>query len=145
MTTSSACVRPKVSVGPPRQPAQLAGPILHPETVERLTCDAALVSILENGRGEVLNVGRKTRVIPSAIQRALKARDQTCRYPGCSQTRYVDGHHIEHWSEGGETKLDNLILLCRRYHRLVHEFGYRVKTSAVDFQFVKVPRTDPRT
>ena len=121
------------------------GPILHPETVKRLACDGALVSLLENDRGEVLNVGRKTRVIPSAIQRALKARDQTCRYPGCSHTRYVDGHHIVHWSEGGETKLDNLILLCRRHQRLVHEYGFRVVRSDFGIQFAKVPRTDPRT
>ena len=63
------------------------GPLLHPETVKRLTCDGALVSIIDNAQGEPLNVGRKTRVIPSAIQRALRARDQGCRYPGCSHTR----------------------------------------------------------
>ncbi len=113
------------------------GPVLHPETVKRLTCDGALVSILENGQGEVLNVGRKTRIIPSAIRRALKARDTTCQYPGCSHTRYVDGHHIVHWSEGGETKLDNLVLLCRRHHRLVHEYGFRVVKSDLAFHFLK--------
>ena len=111
------------------------GPHLHPETVRRLTCDGALVSILENSQGEVLNVGRKTRVIHSAIRRALKARDDTCRYPGCSHTKYVDGHHIVLWSDGGETKLDNLLLLCRRHHRLVHEFGYRVEKTEAGFGF----------
>ncbi len=113
------------------------GPHLHPETVRRLTCDGALVSVLENGQGEVLNVGRKTRVIPTAIRRALRARDRSCQYPGCSQSRYVDGHHIVHWADGGETKLDNLILICRRHHRLVHEFGYQIIKTETGFEFVK--------
>ena len=95
---------------------------------------------LENGQGEVLNVGRKTRIIPSAIRRALKARDTTCQYPGCSHTRYVDGHHMVHWSDGGETKLDNLVLLCRRHHRLVHEYGFRVVKSDFGFHFLKANR-----
>jgi len=111
------------------------GPLLHPETVRRLTCDGALVSVLEDERGQVLNVGRKTRVIPSAIRRALVARDRRCQYPGCTHTRYVDGHHIVHWAQGGETKLDNLVLLCRRHHRLVHEHGYRVEKSGDGFRF----------
>jgi len=105
------------------------GPVLHPETVKRLTCDGALISMIENERGEVLNVGRKTRTIPSAVRRALRSRDLHCRYPGCSHTRYLDGHHIVHWAHGGETKLDNLILLCRRHHRFVHEQGMSVSWS----------------
>ena len=112
------------------------GPHLHPETVKRLSCDGALVSVLENGAGEVLNVGRKTRVIHPSIRRALKARDGHCQYPGCSQSRYVDGHHLVHWADGGETKLKNLVLLCRRHHRLVHEFGYVVQNTAAGFEFV---------
>lgn len=115
------------------------GPALHPETVRRLTCDGALVSMLENARGEVLNVGRKTRVIPWAVRRALKARDGHCQYPGCGQSRYVDGHHIVHWAHGGETRLDNLVLLCRRHHRLVHELGCKVTRTADGFRFGPPP------
>lgn len=115
------------------------GPVLHPETVRRLTCDGALVSMLENDRGEVLNVGRKTRVIPWAVRRALKARDGHCQYPGCGQSRYVDGHHIVHWANGGETRLDNLVLLCRRHHRLVHEHGWEVMRTADGFRFGPPP------
>ena len=99
------------------------GPLLHPETVRRLTCDGALVSVLEDDDGRVLNVGRKTRTIPPAIRRALTARDVHCQFPGCTQTRHLDGHHLVHWAHGGVTSLDNLILLCRRHHRHVHEFG----------------------
>jgi hypothetical protein len=66
-------------------------------------------------------VGRKTRTIPAAIRRALNTRDGGCRFPGCTHQRYVDAHHIEHWANGGETKLSNLVTLCRLHHRLVHE------------------------
>jgi hypothetical protein len=97
------------------------GPSLAVETVRRLACDASIVSVVENERGEPLDVGRKTRSIPPAIRRALNARDRGCRFPGCSNTRYVDAHHIHHWAQGGETKLSNLVQLCRFHHRQVHE------------------------
>ena len=97
------------------------GPSLPAETVRRLACDASIVNILEDAEGEPLNVGRKTRSIPPALRRALNARDRGCRFPGCSHTRYLDAHHVHHWSRGGETKLSNLSLLCRFHHRQVHE------------------------
>ena len=97
------------------------GPSLPVETVRRLACDASIVHVLEDPQGEPLNVGRKTRSIPPAIRRALNARDRGCRFPGCSNTRYVDAHHIHHWSKGGETKISNLVQLCRHHHRQVHE------------------------
>jgi hypothetical protein len=74
----------------------------------------------------VLDVGRKTRTVPPSIRRALQARDQTCRFPGCTARR-CDAHHVEHWSDGGSTSLDNLVLLCRRHHRSVHEGGFSVR------------------
>ena len=73
----------------------------------------------------VLDVGRKTRTIPPALRRALDVRDRGCRFPGCG-LRFTDAHHIVHWADGGETKLDNTLLLCRRHHRTVHEGGYQV-------------------
>jgi hypothetical protein len=94
------------------------------ETSRRLACDASIIQWLETEEGEPLSVGRKTRSIPPAIRRALKRRDGGCRFPGCTATRFVDAHHVHHWADGGETKMDNLVLLCRRHHRLVHEGGF---------------------
>jgi hypothetical protein len=91
------------------------------ETARRLACDASVVAIVEDEHGEPLSVGRKTRSIPPALHRALRSRDRGCRFPGCCNTRYVDAHHIHHWAHGGETKLSNLITLCRFHHRAVHE------------------------
>jgi hypothetical protein len=96
------------------------------ETSRRLACDASVVVIEEGPEGSALDVGRKTRSIPPAIRRALNARDGRCRFPGCT-ARHCDAHHITHWAEGGGTSLDNLLLLCRRHHRLVHEGGIGIE------------------
>jgi Domain of unknown function (DUF222)/HNH endonuclease len=101
------------------------GPALAPETAERLACDASLVELVERD-GVPLSVGRKTRTVPPAIRRALQARDQQCCFPGCGNKRFLHAHHIRHWAYGGETRLDNLVLLCPRHHRFVHEAGYSI-------------------
>jgi Domain of unknown function (DUF222)/HNH endonuclease len=99
------------------------------ETARRLACDSALVGIVDDDDGEPLNVGRKTRAISPALRRALKARDRGCRFPGCTHTRFTQGHHVEHWANGGETKLSNLITLCHFHHHLVHEGGFGVERT----------------
>jgi hypothetical protein len=96
------------------------------ETARRITCDASIVPLIVNGDGEVLSIGRKRRAVPTGLRRALRQRDKRCRYPGCPNDRFVDAHHVEHWGHGGETQLDNLLILCRRHHRLLHEGGYSV-------------------
>jgi hypothetical protein len=108
------------------------------ETARRLACDASLVVLVEDEQGEPLNVGRKTRTIPPALRRALRSRDRGCRFPGCTHTRFVDGHHVQHWAQGGETSLSNLVSLCRFHHRLLHEG--RVVVQVLDdgaFRFVR--------
>jgi Domain of unknown function (DUF222) len=101
------------------------GPALAAETARRLACDGSLVEIRERD-GEPLSVGRKRRTIPPAMRRALQARDRCCRFPGCENRRFLDAHHVQHWVAGGETKLTNLVLLCGRHHRFLHEGGYSI-------------------
>ncbi len=96
------------------------------ETSQRLACDAGLVRVDHAGDGSVLDVGRRSRTIPPAVRRALEVRDRGCRFPGCG-LRFAEGHHVVHWAQGGETKLTNLVLLCRHHHRLVHEEGWKVE------------------
>jgi hypothetical protein len=105
------------------------GPALSIDTARRLACEATIVGLLEGADGEPLDIGRKSRSIPAAISRALKARDGGCRFPGCDRTRYTEGHHVVHWASGGETTLSNLVTLCGFHHRLVHEGGYGLKTT----------------
>ncbi len=105
------------------------GPCVSAETSERIACDCSLTTIVEDQFGEPLNISRRSRSIPPPMRRALIARDGGCRFPGCTNHRFCDGHHIEHWQHGGETCLDNLVLLCRHHHRLVHEGGFDCRRS----------------
>jgi hypothetical protein len=113
------------------------GPVVAGETVRRLTCDSAIVRLLETGDGEPLDVGRKTRVISPALRRAVKRRDRHCRFPGCTHARHWEGHHCRHWADGGATSLDNVVGVCRFHHRLLHEGGYFVVKDGADFVFCR--------
>jgi hypothetical protein len=114
------------------------GPAIAAETARRLACDASVIRMLENAKGEPLDVGRRTRTLPPGIRRALQARDKGCRFPSCCFKRYVDGHHVQHWANGGETRLGNLVTLCRFHHRLVHEGQVVIQTlDDGAFRFVK--------
>ncbi len=99
-----------------------------PETARRLTCDSALVGLVES-KGEPLSIGKRSRRVPHGMRRALEARDRTCRFPGCANLARLDSHHVVHWTREGETKLPNLLLLCKRHHRLVHEGGYTLSQA----------------
>jgi hypothetical protein len=90
------------------------------ETSRRLACDAGVVRIFQGPGGEVLGAGPRTRTASPAVRRALEARDRGCRFPGCG-LRFTDAHHVKHWADGGESTLRNMVLLCRRHHRAVHE------------------------
>ena len=109
------------------------------ESVKRLCCDGHTVILGEDENGEPLNIGRKTRTVPTAIKRALMARDKNCAFPGCHHKRFVDAHHIHHWSAGGETSLDNLMLLCSQHHKLVHEGGFTIQRDYQNHWFFKRP------
>jgi hypothetical protein len=98
----------------PGQPGQSVledGVHVPAETSRRLACEATRVVMRHAGDGSVLDVGRRTRIIPPALRRALAARDRGCRFPGC-RVRHAQGHHIQHWAAGGPTRLANLALLC---------------------------------
>ena len=88
------------------------------ETVKRLACDASLVVVTEDERGTPLSVGRKHRAVSTSLRRALWSRDRGCTFPGCHRTRFVDAHHVQHWVDGGETSVDNLVLLCSYHHQV---------------------------
>ena len=99
------------------------------ETSRRLACDAGKVVMKHDSEGNILDVGRRTRTIPTPIRRALTVRDEGCQFPGCG-LKFCETHHLKHWADGGKTSLENLVLLCRRHHRAVHEEGYRIEHTA---------------
>lgn len=106
-----------------------AGPV-PAETARRVACDASVTRITLNATGEPMSAGRTARTVPPAMRRALVVRDRRCRFPGCDRPpEWTDAHHLRHWADGGETRLDNLVLLCRRHHRAVHELGVELAAA----------------
>ncbi len=103
------------------------GPI-PPEAARRWACDANVSRVITDARSVPLDLGRRTKVVPAALRRAVVARDGTCRFPGCDRPPgWCDAHHVRHWADGGETALGNLVLLCRPHHRLIHRgFGVQM-------------------
>ncbi len=104
------------------------GTHLSAEAFRRVACDCGLVAAGTDG--ETLSIGRRTRTIPPAIRRALMLRDHGCVFPGCTHSHFLHGHHIHHWFHGGETSVDNLVLLCTVHHHLVHEGGWTIARDA---------------
>ena len=124
------------------------GPVA-PESLRVLCCDAAVVPIVMNGTGQPLDVGRMTRTIPDGLRRAVAARDRGCAHPGCDRPMsWAEIHHIREWESGGETKLDNLVALCRVHHRQIHstEWIVRIRDGLPEFippswlDFEQIPR-----
>jgi hypothetical protein len=93
-------------------------------TARRIACDASVMRVVMAGRSEPVDIGRRTAVVPPAMRRAVIVRDRHCRFPGCDRPHHwCDAHHVVHWADGGDTAVHNLLLLCRRHHRLVHDRG----------------------
>ena len=116
------------------------------EVARQLACDTHMRVVLEDDDGKVLNIGRKSRTIPRAIAHALNIRDGGCRYPGCTQHFWTDAHHVRHWAAGGETKLENLITLCRFHHSQLHKDVYEIEVKDQDFVFINQDKEEiPRS
>jgi hypothetical protein len=101
------------------------------DAVRRLACDADITRVVLDGRSEPLEIGRRTKVVPPSMRRALIVRDGGCTFPGCERPpAWADAHHVIHWADGGETGLSNLALLCRPHHRLIHAGRFSVAIEA---------------
>lgn len=111
-------------------------------TLALISCNATISTMIHDMAGAIVDVGRRTRKPPPALRRAIRERDgYRCQFPGC-RSRRTDAHHIVHWANGGETKLGNLISLCKRHHALVHDKGYFITSASSGFAFYN-PRGTP--
>jgi hypothetical protein len=125
-----------------------------PSELRMLCCDAGVIPIVLGGHGEILDVGRDRRTIPTALRRAVTVRDRGCARPGCDRPpSWTEIHHIKEWSRGGHTKLDNLVMLCRTHHREIHATEWIVRMARDGLpEFIppawidkdQVPRRQPR-
>ena len=96
-------------------------------SLQRMACDCSVTRVLLSQESVVVDIGRSRRMITGPARKALNARDGHCRWPGCERpASWCDGHHIVHWIEGGTNEPNNLVLLCRRHHRMVHEGGWQL-------------------
>ncbi|MFX1784447.1 DUF222 domain-containing protein [Prescottella equi] len=113
-------------------------------TARRLACDCHLTPIVMDD-GVPINLGRSSRTVSKKQRRALIARDHGCVFPGCgAPPAHCEGHHIKHWADGGPTDLDNLVLLCRYHHTLLHHSHWDVKIGADRHPWFTPPSTvDP--
>jgi hypothetical protein len=118
------------------------GPALSLNTLALISCSATISTMIHDTAGAILDVGHRTRKPPPALRRAIRERDgYRCQFPGC-RSRRTDAHHIVHWANGGETKLGNLISLCKRHHALVHDKGCFIASTPGGFAFYS-PRGTP--
>src|SRR3954454_14200569 len=112
----------------------------------RLACDAVLLPVLLGSRGQILDVGRSTRILSHYLWLALVTRDRHCASPSCSRPPIAcDAHHIKHWADGGITALHNLVLLCRHHHTIIHTTPWDVRINPTDHrpEFLPPARLDP--
>jgi hypothetical protein len=130
--TSPASPAPPRPPGYPADPARCHvedGPAISVTTAQMIACGSNWGWMLHDSAGKLLDLGRRRRRPNAALRRAARERDTCrCRFPGC-ESRRVDLHHIQYWSNGGRTKLDNLVSLCKYHHMLVHERGYLIAAA----------------
>ncbi|MDP9067337.1 MAG: HNH endonuclease [Actinomycetota bacterium] len=114
------------------------GAPISPAVAERMSCDCRIQNISRDVDGRIVGIGEVSRSLPPWLRRELQRRDEGCRFPGCGRPRFLDGHHIQHWTKGGKTELPNLISLCRHHHKLLHEGGWSLRGDpAGEVTFVK--------
>jgi hypothetical protein len=118
--------------GPGMQPVDIT-----PQTARRLACDADVLPVVLNGAGQVLDLGRTSRTWTTAQRRAARLRDSGCVWPGCHTTLdRCDLHHLEFWSHGGRSDLDNSAHVCAFHHWLVHHTTWTLRRDPTTKQIV---------
>jgi hypothetical protein len=106
----------------------LDGVPLSPRVAAAILCDSVMHRTVVDPAGAILDYGRATRTISAPLWSALVVRDQGCRFPGCDrEPRWCEAHHVVWFSEGGETSIWNLVLLCTRHHHQLHDKGWKAK------------------
>lgn len=101
--------------------AEIGQDVLDKYTIDRLACDGDFRRIVFGPKTEIIDIGRRLRLVTKPMRDAITARDRHCAFPGCDRPpQWCDAHHIIPWWEGGPTSTGNLILLCRHHHTLIH-------------------------
>jgi hypothetical protein len=120
------------------------GTPLSASQVRRWACDARVIPVVLGGASEPLDVGRAMRTVPLSLRRALVVRDRGCAFPGCDRPPGLcQAHHCRHWVDGGETSVENCVLLCEVHHRHVHCTGWEILILPGYVEFIPPALIDP--
>jgi hypothetical protein len=120
------------------------GTHLSASAARRWACDAKIIPVVLGGESEPLDVGRAMRTVPLSLRRALVARDRGCAFPGCDRPPALcQAHHCRHWADGGDTSIENCVLLCQTHHRHVHGTGWEVLIRPHRVEFIPPAIIDP--
>ncbi|WP_321171906.1 DUF222 domain-containing protein [[Arthrobacter] sp. ATCC 21022] len=131
------------SARPGSATATFTGPI-HASTIRKIACDADILPVLLGTNGQILDIGRTTRIFPPHIRKAIAARDQGCTFPDCTiPAPWCEAHHITYWSQGGTTSTNNGTLLCSHHHHLIHKEQWKITTHQGIPWFTPPPHIDP--
>ncbi|SDL47553.1 protein of unknown function [Arthrobacter sp. ov407] len=115
------------------------------DTIRKIACDADIIPVVLGGDGQVLDIGRASRVFPPHVRKALTARDRGCAFPQCTiPAPWCEAHHITYWSRGGSTGTDNGTLLCSHHHHLIHKEQWTIQIQTGIPWFIPPPHLDPR-
>ncbi|MFM7068548.1 MAG: DUF222 domain-containing protein [Actinomycetes bacterium] len=108
-------------------------------TVRTLVCDPVIRPIVTDSLGNPVDLGRRTRLVPDRLRKALHLRDGGCVFPGCdAPPEWCDLHHVVHWADGGSTSAENLAALCRHHHGVTHRTGWSMRsTRAQTFEWTR--------
>ncbi|MBK5269247.1 MAG: DUF222 domain-containing protein, partial [Acidimicrobiia bacterium] len=118
--------------------AEIGRDVLEKYTVDRLACDADFRRIVFGPKSEIIDVGRRLRLVTKPMRDAITARDRQCAFPGCDRPpQWCDAHHIIPWWEGGPTSTGNLILLCRHHHTLIHTGTFTLRGTGHQPKFYR--------
>ncbi len=108
------------------------------QEVRRMACDTQLGRHIFGSESVTIELGRTKRVVSRRQRDLIEYRDRGCRFPACDRPpRWCDAHHIRHWLDGGPTDLDNLVLLCRFHHTLVHDQGWGLTGTPTHFTITR--------
>lgn len=101
--------------------------------IRRLACDADLIPVVLGSHGQPLDVGRTHRLVTLGIWLALIARDKHCAFPGCRRAPIAcEAHHVVPWYAGGQTRLRDMVLLCKAHHTIIHTTDWQVRINPGD-------------
>ena len=114
------------------------GTFLTADEIRRISCEANVTRVVFGPDSQPLDVSRTKRLVTPALRIAIMARDLHCVFPGCDRaSSWCDVHHLIPWSKDGPTSLENLVLLCRHHHTLVHEGGWRIEGTPGHLSFYR--------